>query len=134
MSHATYYNLKPGDCIIEPLTPIGLTKHFAIYLGFINGYERFAENHKIHGVRILLAQQYFSTVNPNSVIHPFIGTEEQRDALVQRALACEGVPYSLFQFNCEHYANYVRYSKVESPQLQIGVLVAFCLGVVLSVK
>jgi hypothetical protein len=78
MTYANMYGLQTGDQIVTPLFATGITKHFAVYLGFENGIEWIAENHKIFGVRIISARQYFKDVKEISRIDHFRGTYTQR--------------------------------------------------------
>lgn len=133
MKYAKYYGLQVADRIVEPLFQTGLTKHHAIYLGGDStGNELIAENHKVKGVQIITASQYFSSLKKIDRIEKFQGNYLERNAAVQRALQLAGKPYDLLNYNCEHYANEVLTGKAKSKQVEFvfaGILVAFLIGI-----
>lgn len=118
MFYSKKYNLLPGDDITESIFWTGLSKHHAIYLGVDpSGVEWVAENHKFVGVRLVKACDYFNASKKYTVI-TFKGTNLQREAAVKRALDKVGAPYSLVNYNCEHYASYVQTGNAESTQVK----------------
>lgn len=129
INYAAKYDLEPGDGIILPLFQTGLSKHFAIYLGRnAFGQELIAQNHIGIGVHIIGAAEFFSCVKSISRIEKFDRNAHQQQQVIQRALALVGKPYDLITFNCEHFANAVRYGKEESTQVTtavVGLLIAF---------
>lgn len=134
MKYAYHYQLQAGDRIIEPLFKTGLTKHHAIYLGNdANGIEWIAENHKLHGVRIVDASIYFQKIKKISRIEKFNGTDEQRRTIVKKALSLAGKPYNLINYNCEHFANEVITGRSESKQV-LAALASFVLGLFFAVR
>lgn len=131
MCYSQRYNLYRGDKIVKGIYATGLIKHFAVFLGNINGIEWVAENHKGHGVQVVTAEQYFSVMPTAFYIEQFAGTEQERTEIVRRALSLQGAQYNLFAFNCEHYANYVQYGVAESYQLTRGIIFGAMLAVML---
>jgi hypothetical protein len=133
--YARRYGLQPADRIKESIFQTGLTKHHSIYLGIDQyGQEWIAENHKLLGVRLLKANDYFKPKDTYSVV-PFEGSYSQRIAAVKRALVVLGNPYDLILYNCEHYASYVQTGKAESKQVNNALLAAITLlfiGIVAS--
>lgn len=136
MFYATKYNLKAGDRIIAPLTELGITKHHAIYLGWDeNGVEWIIENTKFVGVRLIEANEYFKDVIRIYAIEKFIGNNIARKNAVQKALRLVGKPYRLIEYNCEHFANEIQFSKPESKQVEnvFAVMLAiFFFGIITS--
>jgi hypothetical protein len=132
MNYSQRYHLQPGDKIVKGMYATGTIKHFAIFLRDINGGEWIAENHKEIGVQLVPADYFFSTMPAVFYIEQFAGSEQQRKEMVKRALSLQGTPYSLFSFNCEHYANYVQYGIAESHQITRGIVFGVILGVMLS--
>lgn len=123
MLYANKYGLQTGDQIVEPLTGLGFSKHFAVYLGWdYHGEEWIAENHKTKGVQIITAAEYFRNVNHISRIDKFKGTGQQRRALVAKAKSLVGKPYSLVSYNCEHFASEVTSGVAESRQITIAAV------------
>jgi hypothetical protein len=122
MSYSQYYNLRPGDRIVLGMYATGAIKHFAIFLGYINGIEYIAENHKGSGVQIVLADYFLSAMPAVFYIERFTGSEQEQQEMIYRALSLQGTQYSLFAFNCEHYANYVQYGVAESKQVSRGIV------------
>lgn len=127
MYYAKKYNLQIGDQIVEPLFALGLSKHFAVYLGLENGIEWIAENHKVNGVQIIPAHTYFKKITSISRIDKFRGTNTQRLALIKNAKRLVGTPYNLVNYNCEHFATQITTGISESRQVSIAVtgLLAF---------
>lgn len=119
MFYAKKYNLKPGDQIVECITALGITKHFALYLG-PDEYNRewIVENKKITGVRLIPAAKYFSQLISLARIEKFIGTNAERNQAVKNALKSVGKPYHLTDYNCEHFVTEVTTGKSESKQVQ----------------
>lgn len=113
--------LKTGDRIVEPIFQTGLSKHHAIYIGQDElGQGWIVENHKVHGVHLMPARDFF-TATKTYRIYPFIGSQAERNALVKKALSKLGTPYSLLNYNCEHFANEVLYGRKESQQAKNGI-------------
>lgn len=130
------YHLLPGDRIKEPKSAFGIVQHHSIYLGQdIYGVDWMAENKVGHGVRIITADQYFATVTKITEIVRLNGSWHDREIAVKRALSQAGKPYSLINFNCEHYANYVQHGYVSSAQVAkgaLGLAGLFFLGLILA--
>lgn len=119
--YAQKYGLKPADRIKEPIFQTGFSKHHSIYLGIDeSGHEWVAENHKLHGVRLVRADVFFKE-GQNYRIERFTGNQADRIAAVKRALGVLGKPYDLILFNCEHYSSYVQTGKAESQQVNVAI-------------
>lgn len=113
------YNILPGDEIVVPKSNWNLVQHHAIYLGYdYNGIDWMIENNVNAGVRLITANDFFGQVTQINAINPFKGTNAQRKALVQNALASVGQPYSLINFNCQHFTSELLTGKRESYQVQ----------------
>lgn len=113
------YNILPGDEIVVPKSNWNLVQHHAIYLGYdYNGIDWMIENNVNAGVGLITANDFFGQVTQINAINPFKGTNAQRKALVQNALASVGQPYSLINFNCQHFTSELLTGKRESYQVQ----------------
>ncbi|MDB5004391.1 MAG: lecithin retinol acyltransferase [Mucilaginibacter sp.] len=118
-----YYGLEIGDCILLPLFETGLTKHFAIYLGRDEyGTEIIIQNLVGVGVHLSAAAVFFTKASRIARIEKFHGNIYQQNQLIRRAEALLGTPYNLLTYNCEHFANEVRYGKKESSQIATAIL------------
>jgi hypothetical protein len=118
-----HYGLEIGDCILLPLFETGLTKHFAIYLGRDgHGQEIIIQNLAGVGVHLLEASEFFAKVSRIARIEKFYGNIHQQNQLLKRAEALVGMPYNLITYNCEHFANEIRYGKKESNQVATVIL------------
>ena len=53
-------------------------------------------------------------------IRRFSGSYFQRNQAINRAYSKLGEKYSLINFNCEHFANWVQFGKIESSQVTTG--------------
>lgn len=106
--------LFAGDRVILPKSEFRLVQHHAIYDG--EGF--FYENKAGVGVVCTPIAQFFQNVNEITAIRRFNGTEYQRYQAIQRAQSLLGRRYSLTEFNCEHYADYVQYGKARSRQVE----------------
>lgn len=124
-----HYGLEIGDCILLPLFETGLTKHFAIYLGRDEyGREIIVQNLAGVGVHLADAADFFAKASRIARIEKFNGNIYQQNHVIQRALTLLGTSYNLLTYNCEHFANEVRYGKRESTQVKVAI-VALTLGV-----
>jgi hypothetical protein len=133
------HNLQPADRIVTPKSSLKLVQHHAIYLGEnYQGIDLIIENNVGHGVRIISADTFFSEYPEITRIERFKGNGYQRQVAVQRALANIGQPYSLINFNCESFANFVQHNKIESRQSKTGfglvALTLLILGVAGSIE
>lgn len=118
MDYIKYYNLLPGDQIVQPIFKTGLTKHYSMYLGVDNnGIGWIAENHKILGVRLINTTIFFQNMPSISRIDRFYGTNEQRKQVVVRACKLAGKPYDLINYNCEHFITEALTGKPNSQQV-----------------
>ncbi|RYG17924.1 MAG: hypothetical protein EOO07_10065 [Chitinophagaceae bacterium] len=134
MNYAKKIGLQTGDQIVTPLFALGLSKHFAVYLGFENGIEWIAENHKVLGVRVIPAWQYFKDVTVISRIDQFKGTAAQRMVLMKKARSLAGTPYNLISYNCEHFATELTSGVSASRQVSFAALGLFGLLLFNSLK
>lgn len=120
--------LRPGDRIVVPKSEWRLVEHHAIYLGKdSNGKHLIAENKIGIGVRLVSASDFFKDVIEITRVEPFTGSYAERKKVVQRSLARLGLPYSLINYNCQHFANDVLVNRIESAQVNkimaVGLLV-----------
>lgn len=112
-------NLKPADRIVVPKSGLRIVQHHAIYLGQ-NHLEQhlIAENKIGFGVRLVTADDFFKDAIEVTRIERFKGSIYERKLAVQKALNKCGLPYDLINYNCQHFANEVQYSKIESEQVE----------------
>jgi hypothetical protein len=136
MTYALRYGLRPADRIVECITQLGISKHHCVYLGAdYQGTEWIAENYKFKAVRLIKAADYFETILRIERIQRFQGSPKQRREAVQRALDLVDQPYSLINFNCEHFAEYVQYGKSKSSQVEnvfAGLFALLIVGIIVS--
>lgn len=125
--------IKPADRIVVPKSVFGLVQHHVIYLGKDHfGRDIIAENIVGKYVCTTSAEDFF-TNNPDVTrIERFVGTGLERRQAVERALKLMGKPYSLIDFNCEHFANEVQTKISFSPQLRFGVGVLIVIAIVVA--
>lgn len=134
MYYSKKLGLKPGDQIVEIITPLGIAKHFAIYLGWDNtGTEWIIENKKFDAVRLIKAADYSKTVLQVSRIQKFSGNNIARKLAVQNALKKIGKPYDLINYNCEHFVTEAITGKKKSRQVEnaaiIVLAILFCVAI-----
>lgn len=94
-----------------------ILNHYIVYVGF----DTFVGN-LFDGVKILSDQELMGLLQeyePVSV-RSFMGSYHQRNDAVNRAYSKLGERYSLLNFNCEHFANWVHFGKCESAQVKTG--------------
>ncbi len=116
------YNVKPGDAIVRPKSAFEIVEHYGILLGRTHdGRELIAENHCNDGVRVITADEFFKEVPKISRIKPFTGDNVARKRVVHNALAKVGQPYSLINYNCEHFANHIQTGRPSSQQVAWGI-------------
>ncbi|MBD0776866.1 lecithin retinol acyltransferase family protein [Maribacter sp. ANRC-HE7] len=56
-------------------------------------------------------------------VRRFSGSYFQRNQAINRAYSKLGEKYSLINFNCEHFANWVQFGKIESSQVTTGFVI-----------
>lgn len=136
MTYGLKYGLRPADRIVECITQLGISKHHCVYLGADQqGTEWIAENYKFNAVRLVKAHDYFKTIRRIARIQRYQGSPKQRQEAVQRALDLVGQPYSLINFNCEHFAEFVQYGKSKSNQVEnafAGLFALLIIGIIVS--
>ncbi len=126
-----HYKLKPGDRIVAPKSLLGIIQHHAVYLGTDHrGQDLIAENVYGKFVSVVNAKKFFAEYPQVTRVEAFKGNNLERRVAVERALKLLGKPYSLIDFNCEHFANYVQHGKLESFQVNRGILALFAIVVV----
>jgi hypothetical protein len=117
MSSAKYYNLEPADVLITPKSNIGMVKHFVVFHGFDNnGVAYYLENKQGVGVR-QIDETTFERENTILEIRKFKGSDYERELAINRGTSLLGQSYSLWNFNCEHFANHVQFNAPVSIQI-----------------
>ena len=115
-------NLQPADVIVLKKQVFAMLDHFSVYLGRDQktGLPVFAANYT-KGTQYIWGQdveKFLLGLQPER-IERFIGTQEQRDQAVARALSKIGENnYNYFTNNCEHYKNYVQTGNPSSLQAE----------------
>jgi hypothetical protein len=108
-------NLQIGDRLIRTKGGI-FTRHHAIFVG----NNTVAENQRGFGVRYISLTQFLNDGILEEVINYNFDYSSQR-IILQRIQNKIGTAYSLFTYNCEHFANEVLKSKPTSKQVRNGV-------------
>ena len=110
--------LYPADVIVaKKRNGLGrILNHYVVYVG----NETFIGNLQ-DGVKVLSESELSDLlVDYEPVrIKPFEGTDFQRNQAINRAYHKLGQKYSLLNFNCEHFANWVQKGKENSVQVSI---------------
>ena len=110
--------LYPADVIVaKKRNGLGrILNHYVVYVG----NETFIGNLQ-DGVKVLSESELSDLlVDYEPVrIKPFEGTDFQRNQAINRAYHRLGQKYSLLNFNCEHFANWVQKGKENSVQVTI---------------
>jgi hypothetical protein len=114
--------LYPADVIVaKKRNGLGrILNHYVVYVG----NETFIGNLQ-DGVKVLSESELSDLlVDYEPVrIKPFEGTNFQRNQAISRAYHKLGQKYSLLNFNCEHFANWVQKGKDNSVQVTILFLI-----------
>jgi hypothetical protein len=114
--------LYPADVIVaKKRNGLGrILNHYVVYVG----NETFIGNLQ-DGVKVLSETELSDLlVDYEPVrIKPFEGTDFQRNQAINRAYHKLGQKYSLLNFNCEHFANWVQKGKENSVQVTILFLI-----------
>ena len=135
-NYIQHYNLTPGDEIIVPKSDFNIIQHHALYLGFDeNKTDWIIHNTAGVGVSLITADEFFSLCPHITEIRRFIGTNEERKLLVQRALTKIGKPYHLIDYNCQHFTSEVKTGKTVNKQVEgaiVGALLLSFLGALIS--
>jgi hypothetical protein len=114
--------LYPADVIVaKKRNGLGrILNHYVVYVG----NETFIGNLQ-DGVKVLSETELSDLlVDYEPVrIKPFEGTDFQRNQAINRAYHKLGQKYSLLNFNCEHFANWVQKGEENSVQVTILFLI-----------
>jgi len=115
---AVHHGLQPGDRVITHKSAFGIIKHHSIYVGVNANLNAWVvENVVGTGVRWTQLDELIRRNGSITGIERFHGTESQRTAVVNQALARIGLPYDVLSYNCEHFVNEILYGKRSSHQV-----------------
>lgn len=114
--------LYAGDVIIaKKRKGLGrILNHYIVYVGnnvFVGNLTEGVQELSYYELMRLL-QDYEPTG-----VRKFSGSYFQRQDAVNRAYSKLGRKYSLINFNCEHFANWVQFGKLESSQVTTGFII-----------
>ncbi|TBN17939.1 hypothetical protein EYD46_04125 [Hyunsoonleella pacifica] len=114
--------LQPADVIVaKKRTGLGrILNHYIVYAGgysFLGNLQDGVKPISHYELNTLL--QEYEPVK----IRRFSGTEFQRRLALRRAYSRLGEKYSLLNFNCEHFANWVQKGKENSTQVAVALTV-----------
>ena len=113
------YNLNPGSRIVTPRSGLRLIQHHAIYWGKdLNGVHWILENQDYVGIRFIALDNYLKGIFEIKRIERFQGNNYERTVALKRGEKLLGRKYDLFNFNCEHFANYLQHGKAFSTQVE----------------
>lgn len=112
--------LQPADVIVaKKRTGLGrILNHYIVYAGgysFIGNLQEGVKSISHYELSTLLKE--YEPIR----IRRFSGTEFQRRLALRRAYSRLGEKYSLLNFNCEHFANWVQKGKENSIQVAVAV-------------
>ncbi len=114
--------LYPADVIVaKKRNGLGrILNHYMVYVG----NDTFIGNLK-EGVKILTESELSELLIDYEPVRvkPFEGSNYQRNIAINRAYSRIGHKYSLLNFNCEHFANWVQKGKENSLQVTIAFLI-----------
>lgn len=114
--------LYPGDVILaKKREGLGrIHNHYIVYVGNNTFVGNISDGVKelSYSELIMLLQDYEPTK-----VRRFNGSYIQRNEAVNRAYSKLGQRYSLINFNCEHFANWVQFGKIESSQVATGFVI-----------
>jgi len=110
--------LYPADVIVaKKRNGLGrILNHYVVYVG----NETFIGNLQ-DGVKVLSESELYDLLIDYEPVRikPFEGTDFQRNHAINRAYHKLGQKYSLLNFNCEHFANWVQKGKENSVQVSM---------------
>lgn len=131
-SRAVHRGLQPGDRVLTHKSFFGIVQHHSLYVGMDTDWNAWViENVVGEGVRWTRLDDLIQRNGAISGIERFFGSEVQRSASVNRALARIGLPYDVLSYNCEHFVNEVLHGQRKSKQVEVfGGLAALLLAVV----
>ena len=97
-----------------------IVNHYIVYVGNNNFVGNLSDGVKeLHYNELInLLQDYEPTG-----VRRFSGSYFQRNQAINRAYSKLGESYSLINFNCEHFANWVQFGKIESSQVTTGFVI-----------
>lgn len=107
--------IKPGDGLIRSKSFLGIIDHYGLYVG----QSMVIENHPLNGVRLVTLSDFLNG-RPLLKVKPYPGLEWTRNTAVSRAYEMIGTRYSVFDFNCEHFVNYIHQVGVKSSQADVA--------------
>jgi Permuted papain-like amidase enzyme, YaeF/YiiX, C92 family len=112
--------LDQCDRVLVPITPLQMSMHHAIYIGYYNQEPYFIENKIGIGVHLISAKEFFKRNPIISTVKKFSGNGQQRQHALERSFALLGMPYDLINYNCEHFANEVQHMRSYSDQMKVA--------------
>lgn len=125
-------NIKPGDGLVRSKSFLGIIDHYGLYVG----RSMVIENHPLSGVRLVTLSEFLNGRKLLKV-KPYPGLEWTRSSAVNRAYEMIGTQYSVFEFNCEHFVNYIHQVGIKSGQADVAKGLVFSLlafGVIAAVS
>lgn len=133
----TANDIRPADAIVVKKEFFGILDHYVIYLGTDwRGEHKFIANYT-EGIKILPTRNILNWLQKYIPvkINRFVGTEDQREEAVQRALSRKDEnAYNLILNNCEHFKNFVQWGRNHSRQVEnVGTILAIG-GTVATIK
>jgi hypothetical protein len=124
-----FLSLETGDELISGKGTDASIKHHAVVIRYPNNPMPFVvDNDAETGVK---QHSIIDYIKENNIlyINRLFACPAHKGRILKRLKAVIGGAYHLFKFNCEHFANYLRFGKPESKQLR-----NFILGSVLVVS
>jgi hypothetical protein len=107
-------NLKKGDIIT-----MGWFGFPVEHYGFYDGNGGIYENRLGHGVKYISVEDFFKRYDYWKIknIHSANRSDEEINKMIERAKSQLGKKYYIFNYNCEHFIDYVNGNKLYSESL-----------------
>jgi hypothetical protein len=113
-------NLQPADAVELVSREVSFPKHYAVYVGYKNGFPNFIAN-ITDGVQLINNSKLEEFVAKYEVVgvERFSGSTTQRKNAIRNAFSRIGEKaYNLVFNNCEHFKNWVLHGNSTSKQVE----------------
>lgn len=120
--------MQIGDILTRPKPPLGLIRHYGVYLGVYDDTEYVIEAVKGEGVKLTTFKE-FCLGKPRTVRVIPRDDHSSISGILDRAREMIGKDYNKVSQNCEHVARYIHNGIAESKQVKaVGFIGLIYLG------